>query len=227
MLKDWSWTMPYIAPYQNEPARAQRNDIFALLAMCAFAFLALGTFVTVKYFPEAHVKIGVFFNSYYDVRDETSFKLGVVKLGTTIDDVRKRHAEAFKSVTADGAITLSFLDGEQRYTVWYGEDGPYHVAYKARQVSELTGVTEDEYIGAIAERYGAPSISTCSRRIVDGFRDCQFSWWIPGEVRLDVNSRQDPRASAPVLTVTQQITDTRREGRLQRTAQSVGTVGVN
>ena len=41
----------------------------------------------------------------------------------------------------------------------------------------------------------------------------------PGEVRMDVNSRQDPHAAKPVLKITMQITDTRQEGRLRRTAQ--------
>ena len=73
-------------------------------------------------------------------------------------------------------------------------------------------------VGAIAERYGAPSLASCSKRMTNGLRDCQFSWWIPGEVRMDINSRQDTRGGATKLTVTTQITDTRVAGRLHRTA---------
>lgn len=203
----------------EQSGRSMRGDIIALLSMCAFAFLVLGAFIAVKMVPQTELKIGTLFNSYLDVRDDTSFTLGAVKLGTTIDQVRNHHEKALKGITADGSITLTFSDGADRYIVWYGENGPQHIAYKVRQVRELSNVTEDEFIGAIAERYGAPSLSTCSRRIVDGVRDCQFSWWIPGEVRLDINSRQDPKATQPVLKITQQITDTRQEGRLHRAAR--------
>ena len=201
-----------------------RNDIVVLMAMCAFAFLVLGAFMLIKMLPDSDIKISAFLNSYLDQRNETSFTLGAVQLGTTIDQVRDRHAHAVKGVTADGSITLAFLDGDERYIVWYGEDGPRHIAYKARQMRELSGISEDEFIGSIAERYGAPSISTCSRRVLDGMRDCQFSWWIPGEVRMDVTSRKDSRAENPTLNVTMQITDTRKEGRLRRLAQNPQTV---
>lgn len=201
-----------------------RNDIVVLAAMCGFAFLVLGAFVLIKMLPDSELKIGAFLNSYLDQRNETSFTLGTVQLGTTIDQVRERHGHAVKGVTADGSITMAFLDGNDRYIVWYGEDGPRHIAYKARQMRELTGISEDEFIGSIAERYGAPSISTCSRRVLDGMRDCRFSWWIPGEVRMDVTSRKDPRVANPTLKVTLQITDTRKEGRLRRIAQSPQSV---
>lgn len=210
---------PHRTLRNKEPERSMRSDIIVLMAMCGFAFLVLGAFIAIKMMPATELKIGAFINSYFDARDETSFTLGDIKLGATIDQVRNRHANAIKGVTADGSITMAFLDGTDRYIVWYGENGPQHIAYKARQIRELNGVTEDEFIGSIAERYGAPSLSTCSRRIVDGMRDCQFSWWIPGEVRLDVNSRQDPEATQPVLKITLQITDTRQEGRLHRAAQ--------
>jgi hypothetical protein len=197
-----------------------RSDIVILLAMCTFAFLVLGAFFAIKMLPETNVKVGALFSTYFDNRDERSFTLGSVKLGTTIDQVRNRHEKAVKGVTSDGSITLAFVDGTERYIVWYGENGPQHIAYKARQVRELHGVTEDEFIGSIAERYGAPSLSTCSRRIVDGVRDCQFSWWIPGEIRLDINSRQDSHSTTPILKITQQITDTRMDGRLHRIVQT-------
>lgn len=212
--------MAYSAPYQSEPDHTLRSDVVVLLAMCVFAFVVLGAFFAITFIPQQQFKIGNFFSAYTDVRADTSLTLGTVKLGSSIDQVRAHHANAIKGATADGAITMAFFDGDDRYVVWYGEDGPYHVAYKARQVSELHGVSEDDIIGAVAERYGTPSISSCSRRITDGIRDCQFSWWIPGEVRLDVTSRQNPHATDPVLKITKQITDTRLEGRLQRALQT-------
>lgn len=205
--------------YKTAPDRSMRSDITVLLAMCVFAFLVLGAFIAIKVMPSNDIQVSTFFKSYFDARDDQSFKLGSVKLGTSIEQVRNRHVSAVKGVTADGSITMAFLDGKDRYMVWYGEDGPLHIAYKARQSRTLSNTTEDEFVGSIAERYGAPSLSTCSRRITDGMRDCQFSWWIPGEVRMDVNSRQDPHAANPVLKVTMQITDTRQAGRLRRTAQ--------
>lgn len=214
--------------YKSEPERSVRSDIIVLLAMCSFAFLVLGAFIAFKVLPQTDVEVGAFFNSYFDKRDDKSFKLGTVQLGSSIEQVRKRHVSAIKGVTADGSVTLAFLDGNDSYMVWYGENGPLHIAYKARQTRVITDASEDEFIGSIAERYGAPSLSTCSRRIADGLRDCQFSWWIPGEVRLDVNSRQDlhaaRRADGAALKVTMQITDTRAEGRLRRTAQRTRTL---
>lgn len=202
--------------YKHTPERSMRSDILVLLAMCAFAFLVLGTFVAIKFMPASTLEVGQFFQSHFDKRKDPPLMLGNVQLGTTIDQVRNRHADAIKGVTANGSITMTFLDGNARYMVWYGENGPRHVAYKARQSHTVSGVSEDEFVGGIAERYGAPSLSSCSRRIADGLRDCQFSWWIPGEVRLDVNSRQDPRAANPVLKITMQITNTYIEQRVKR-----------
>lgn len=202
-------------PHQGS---TMKSEIMVLLAMCTFAFIVLGMVVALKMLPDTEIQIGRFLNGYFDVRDEQSFALGKVKLGTTIDHVRNRYSHAVKGVTQNGSITLAFLDGEDKYIVWYGEDGPAHVAYKARQTQHLTGTSEDDFIGSIAERYGAPSLASCSQRVADGLRDCHFSWWIPGEVRLDVNSRQDTHLTTPSLKVTLQITDTRMAGRLQRTA---------
>lgn len=79
-------------------------------------------------------------------------------------------------------------------------------------------MSEDDYLSTIAKRYGAPSVSSCSRRITDGMRDCRFTWWMPGELRLDMNSRQDTRASSstPRLMVSLVATDTRLENRIRR-----------
>ena len=195
-----------------------RSDIVVLLAMCTFAFLVLGGFLALKFLPTQEYEFGRFVHNYLNPRDEQAMTLGQVQLGTTMDQVRDRYGHTVKGVTRDGSITLAFLDGTDRYIVWYGEDGPMHVAYKARQTRELEGVSEDDMIGAIAERYGAPSLASCSKRVTNGLRDCQFSWWIPGEVRLDINSRQDTRGDVTKLTVATQITDTRVAGRLHRTA---------
>jgi hypothetical protein len=204
--------------HPRKPERTMRSDILVLLGMCAFAILVLGASFVVKWLPANTINIGSLFTPHADNRDTASFELGAVQLGTTLDHVRAQHTDIQKAITADGSITLSFFDGQDRYVVWYGEDGPQHIAYKARQVRELRGTTEDEFIGSLAERYGAPSISTCSRRVIDGVRDCQFSWWVPGEIRMDINSRQDPRDQTAALKVTTQITDTRAEGRLRRLA---------
>lgn len=197
---------------------AVRSEIMVLLAMCVFAFLVLGAFLAVKFLPAQDYEFGRFVHNYLNPRNEQALVLGQVQLGTTMDRVRDDHRHAVKGVTRDGSITLAFLDGQDKYIVWYGENGPYHVAYRARQTRVVEGVSEDELVGAIVERYGAPSLASCSKRMTDGLRDCQFSWWIPGEVRMDVNSRQDTRGPTTKLTVTTQITDTRMAGRLQRTA---------
>jgi len=206
---------------QPKPERApRRNDITVLLAMCGFLFLVLGTFALIKFTPGLEFRLGSFF-SMIGPNAQSGYQLGNVKLGTTMDVLRRSQPDAQKAITSGGAILMSFADGDAKYMVWYGEDGPYHIAYKARQNRTITGMSEDDYIGTIAKRYGAPSVSACTRRITDGIRDCRFSWWMPGEMRLDLISRQDatdPSATTatPNLEVTMIATDTRLEGRILR-----------
>jgi len=199
-----------------KPKRRNRdNDIAALFAMCVFTFLVLGTFVMIKITPGMEFKLGAFF-SKIGATPNPAYQLGNVKLGTTMDVLRTSQPGAQKAMTSNGSILLSFSEKDAKYMVWYGEDGPYHIAYKARQNRTIEGISEDDYIGTIAKRYGAPSVSTCTRRITDGLRDCRFSWWMPEEVRLDLISRQDTSAATPRLDVTMIATDTRLEGRIQR-----------
>lgn len=205
--------------YKNAPERSMRGDIVVLIAMCVFAFLVLGAFLAIKLIPASDIETSSFFTTYFTKADDASFKLGVVKLGTTVAQGAKRHPNSLRGVTASGSVTMSFVEDNNRYMVWYGKNGLNHTAYKARQTSTVINVSEDDFIGSIAERYGAPSLSSCSRRVMDGMRDCHFSWWIPGQVRMDVNSRQNPQTDTPVLQVTVLITDTRQEGRLRSTAQ--------
>lgn len=206
-------------------ARGSRHEVTMLVAMCAVLFIALGLVIAFKTLPAQDFALGKFINDYMNPRDEKVLTLGEVKLGTTVEHVRDRHQGAVKGITRDGAITLAFLDGDDRYMVWYGEDGPRHIAYKARQIREITGLSEDDMVGAIAERYGAPSLATCSKRITNGMRDCQFSWWVPGNIRMDVTSRMMAKNGTPTLKVTTQITDTRTAGRLRRTAQRTEAAG--
>lgn len=203
----------YKQPKIKRPRR--RNDIVVLLAMCAFVLLVLGTFMAIKFTPGMEFKLGSFF-SMLGSNGKSSYQLGNVKLGTTLNVLRRNQPNAQKAITSGGAILLSFADGDAKYMVWYGEDGPYHIAYKARQNRIITDMSEDEYIGTIAKRYGAPSVSSCTRRITDGVRDCRFSWWMPGEVRLDLISRQTGNAVAPQLDITMVATDTRLEGKIMR-----------
>lgn len=201
---------------QTKPEKRKGdNDITILLVMCAVAFLILGGLVLIKITPGTEFKLGSFFSAI-GAKEHPGYTLGSVKLGTTMDVLRLQQPHAQKGITASGAITLAFDEQDAQYTVWYGEDGPYHIAYKARQSRIVTGMSEDDYIGEIAKRFGAPSVASCTRRITDGMRDCRFSWWMPGELRLDLNSRQDLSATTPRLMITLITTDTRLEGRLQR-----------
>jgi len=203
----------YKQPKLKSPRK--KNDIVVLLAMCAFVFLVLGTFMAIKFTPGVEFKLGSFF-SMIGSNGQSHYQLGNVKLGTTLNVLRQSQPNAQKAITSGGAILLSFTEGDAKYMVWYGEDGPYHIAYKARQNRIITGMSEDDYIGTIAKRYGAPSVSSCTRRITDGVRDCRFSWWMPGEIRLDLISRQNKTASLPHLDITMIATDTRLEGRIMR-----------
>jgi len=190
------------------------KDISVLFAMFLFAFLVLGTFIMIKITPGMEFKLGSFF-SMVSNKPHPGHILGNVKLGTTMNVLSAQQPNAEKAIAANGAITLAFDEGDARYTVWYGEDGPYHIAYKARQHRAITGMSEDDFIGTIAQRYGAPSVSTCTRRIADGVRDCRFSWWMPGEVRLDLNSRQLIGSTEQRLMVTMTATDTHLESRIR------------
>jgi hypothetical protein len=205
--------------YKVKNDRNTRSDIVILLTMCTFAFVIFGAGLALKMTPTSVFNFSALFSSHSTKHVDATTTLGPVKLGSSLDEVRKLYEHAFKGITADGSITLAFMDGNDHYIVWYGEDGPLHIAYKIRQTRILNGVSEDDYIGSIAERYGAPSMSTCSKHFSDGLRDCQFSWWVPGEVRLDVNSRQDTHDTKQRLKITRQITDSRLEGRFIRTAQ--------
>ena len=205
---------------QMKRNRSGNGDISMLLTLCMFAFLILGAFVAFKMAPPFEFKLGNLFISQPAQTNQATM-LGPVELGDTIDAVRKSHPAAIKSVSARGGTSLSFADGNDQYIVWYGNDGPKTVAFKARQNRKVIGVTEDEFVGDLAAHYGAPSLASCSRRLADGMRDCHFSWWVPGKIRLDLNSRQFMDNTVPTLIVTMQITDTRMEGRMRRDGQRV------
>lgn len=203
---------------QMKQHRNGNGDISVLLAMCVFAFIILGAFLAFKMLPTFEFRIGDLFISQAAHKKDSS-TLGPVQLGSTIDAVRSTHPRATKGITPSGSLTMAFADGSDQYIVWYGEDGPNHVAFKARQSRTIAGVSEDEFVGDIAGRYGAPSLASCSRRLADGMRDCHFSWWVPGKIRLDLNSRQFMTNQVPTLKISMQITDTRMEGRMQRSGQ--------
>jgi len=194
-----------------------KNDLSALITLCFFAFLALGVFIAVKILPTSDFTIGQFF-SKYGAPSKGAVSLGDIKLGSTINAIQKDHPDASQGITSTGALTMAFTENDAVYIVWYGKDGPNQVAYKARQNRIILNTTEDEYVGNLTKQYGAPSLSSCSSRIVDGLRDCHFSWWVPGDIRLDISSRQFIQNKVPSLKITMQITDTHMAHRLQRKA---------
>ncbi len=214
-IPDYDYGDDVFYPQPKQERKQNENDIAVLFAMCVFAFLVLGTFLAVKFTPGLEFRLSAFF-SVIGATDHPGYQLGNVKLGTTMDVLRQQQPDAIKGMTANGSLTLSYQDDEANYTVWYAEDGPYHIAYKARQSRVIEGMSEDDYIGSLAKRYGAPSVSTCSRRITDGMRECRFTWWMSGEVRMDLHSRQELGTDVQRLLVTQIATDTRLEGRIRR-----------
>lgn len=201
---------------QAEPEKPRRQmDISILVTMLFFVLIVIGTYAAIKLMPGMEFKMGSFFTALSN-KPQADTVVGNIKLGSTLDVLREKYPYAEKAVAANGALTMGYDDGDSRYTIWYGEDGPYHIAYKARQYRVLPGVSEDDYVNDIVKKFGAPSVSTCSRSIVDGMRDCRFSWWMPDELRLDLTSRQDTSTKDPRLMVTLVATDTRLEGRIQR-----------
>ncbi len=196
------------------------NELPMLLAMCVFSFLVLGTYAMVKFTPGMEFKLGALFSTAND-RPSSAYLIGNIKLGTTMDVLRAAHPNAQKAIAPNGSITLGFADAGSTYQIWYGEDGPSLIAYKARHDQIIEGISEDDYINTLAKDYGSPSLSTCTRRTSDGVRDCRFSWWMPGDMRVDLISRQDQSPSPSRLMVTTITTDTRLEGRMIRAQLAV------
>lgn len=205
---------------EKAPSGLKGKEVPILLAMCLFSFLVLGTYLLIKFTPGMEYKLGAMFYATND-RFSSAYQVGNVRLGTTMDVLRAVQPHAQKAIAPNGAITMAFVDGDSSYQIWYAEDGPYNIAYKARKDQVVMGQSEDDYINALAKEYGAPSVSSCSRRTSDGVRDCRFSWWMPGEIRIEVISRQDQSVdktdASASLSVTTITTDTRLEGRMFRT----------
>ncbi|MCW8915966.1 MAG: hypothetical protein OQK24_08950 [Magnetovibrio sp.] len=214
---------PKTRPTAGLKRQEKDNDIKTLVLMCLFAFLILGSFVMIKMTPGMEFKISTFF-SMAGMKERTGYQLGNVKLGTTMDVLRKDHPDAHKAMAANGAVTLSYNDTDGDYTVWYGEDGPYHIAYKARRNHTVTDLSEEEFVRNVSKRYGGPSVTSCNRRLTDAMQECQYSWWMPGELRLDMISRRDPSIPNADINVTMMATDTRLEGRIRRANLST-TIG--
>lgn len=195
------------------------KELPMLIAMCLFSFLVLGTYMLIKFTPGMEYKLGSLFYGA-TARASSAYQVGSINLGTTIDVLRAQHPHAQKAIAPNGSITMAFNDANSTYQIWYAEDGPNHIAYKARQDQVIKGMSEDDYINTKSKEYGAPSVSSCTRRTSDGVRDCRFSWWMPGEMRIDIISRQeqapDHTALASRLMVTTLTTDTRLEGRMFR-----------
>ncbi|OEJ69062.1 hypothetical protein [Magnetovibrio blakemorei] len=205
---------------EKDPKGAKGKEIPILVAMCLFSFLVLGTYMLIKFTPGMEYKLGAMFYTTND-RASSAYQIGQIRLGTTMNVLRAVQPHAQKAIAPNGAITMAFSDGDSSYQIWYAEDGPYNIAYKARQDQVVRGQSEDDYINTLAKQYGAPSVSSCTQRTSDGVRDCRFSWWMPGEIRIEVISRQDQAidrsTSSSRLMITTITTDTRLEGRMFRT----------
>ena len=191
------------------------NDLAMLLVMCLFAFMMLGGFVFIKMTPGVDFNIASLF-SMAGVKESSAYTLGNVRLGTTLDVLRKDFPNAYKAMSANGSVTMSFTDDDGNYTVWYGEDGPTHLAYKVRQNYSSDEVSEDELVNTVAKRYGRPSVSTCSKRSTDGVRECRYSWWLRGELRLDMVTRLSLREAPTRTNITMMATDTNMETQVLR-----------
>lgn len=198
--------------YRLKPKTSKKST---LVVLCMLSFMALGIVAVVKKAPNVAFSFKQFF-SVYASSENNAISLGDVKLGTTMSDVRSLQPDATMSVTRSGDITLAFTEKASAFMVWYSEVDSRHVAYKARQARTVKGMSEDDFIGELALKYGSPSLATCSRRVTDGIRDCHFSWWIKDDIRLDLTSRQRTKNKDSDLQVTLQITDTRMDSRLQR-----------
>ena len=190
-----------------------------LVVLCMLSFIALGVVAVVKKAPNVEFSFNQFF-SIYTPPEDTAVSLGDVTLGSTMSAIRSTRPNATMSVTRSGDITLAFTEKSSAFMVWYSEVDSRHVAYKARQARTIKGMSEDDYIGELALKYGAPSLATCSRRVTDGIRDCHFSWWIQDDIRVDLTSRQRTKNKNADLQVTLQITDTRLDFQLQRKTAS-------
>lgn len=208
-------TSKWLKKRKKRREQGKDNDLAMLITLCVFAFLMLGGFVFVKMTPGVDFNIAALF-SMAGVKEDPAYQLGNVRLGTTLDVLRKDFPHAYKAMSANGSVTMSFSADDGDYTVWYGEDGPTHLAYKVRQNYAADPVSEDELINAVAKRYGAPSVSTCSKRTTDRARECRYSWWLRGELRLDMITRLGLREAPTTTHVTMMATDTRMENQVRR-----------
>ncbi|PCI38771.1 MAG: hypothetical protein COB46_10655 [Rhodospirillaceae bacterium] len=207
-------------PASKAPRRKSKSATKStLVVLCMLSFMAIGAVAVVKKAPNVEFSFSQFF-SIYAPTENAAISLGEVTLGSTMSAIRNTQPGATMGVTRSGDITLAFTDKASAFMVWYSEVDSRHVAYKARQAHTVKGISEDDYIGGLALKYGAPSLATCSRRVTDGIRDCHFSWWIKDDIRLDLTSRQRTKTRNSDLQVTLQITDTRLDLKLQRKTAS-------
>jgi len=205
----------YPKPKPKSKRRHRDKDVSLLVALCVFSLALLGSFVALKLIPKPGLDLASFF-SLAKTRDAAQKNWGMEKLGTTIDVLRARQPGALQTTSKNGSIMVSFSEDDGRYLVWYGQDGADQIAYKSRQNRIIEDTSEESYIATIAKRYGAPATSECNRAIASDQRDCQFSWWTPDEVRLDLTSRRSVKDTTANLDVTLVATDTRLEGRILR-----------
>jgi len=212
-----AYQQPQLTRYKTNK---KRSDTSTLAILCLCSFVALGAFVGIKMAPDSGFSLSQFFTIAAPSQKNEAVMLGGIELGSSMDSALKTHPGAAKSITSSGAITMAFGDKDTHYIVWYGENKNQTVAYKARQNRTLVGITEDEFVGNLTTKFGPPSLSSCSRRIENGLRDCHFSWWIGNDIRLDLTSRQFTNRAIPKLKITLQTTDTRMALRLQRSAKN-------
>ncbi|MBL4692098.1 MAG: hypothetical protein JKY92_02070 [Magnetovibrio sp.] len=200
-----------MAHFKTKHPHKKRSELSTLMLLSVLTLGILGSMMVTNIF------------SFSSFSKTNAVSLGGVELGSSLDSFRDQQPQATSDLTRFGSLTMTFADLDSAYRIWYGEDGQNTVAYKARQSRVIDGISEDEFVGQLSMEYGPPSLSSCSRRVMDGIRDCHFSWWVPDNVRIDLNSRQIKKSSGPQIQITLQITDTRMNMRLQQQSARKGT----
>ncbi len=211
--------------YRIDGKSEHNADISILVALCLFAIIMLAALIATQNRTVLSTELTSFFIEINKERN-SGFQLGPLKLGATLQSHRAKRPDGVVSVNAKGNIALSFEESGATFTVWYG--GPEkQLAYRTRMSTAFEGNANEDAIDAIIKRYGSPSITSCDRRVTDGVLACNYSWWLPSDIRVDIASR----VSAPIRgdntgqiksgTLTTMVTDTRLMGRVLRAGRPI------
>lgn len=188
--------------------------IGTLFVMCLLGLMALAIFVVFK--TDYGAKIdwrSMFFTK--DV-DTTSFKMGGVSLGMSVDKVKRMHSNIELKAVASGETIGSFNYEGANYILWFVKVDGRDKAYRIRYDQSFTDRTETQILDAIGDKHGKPGTSECTKAGAEA-RKCHFQWWPSGGIALNViTTERTPPGGERRTEVTMIATDTYLDGKRMR-----------